>query len=364
MKILHTIPAMDGGGADRILYDYAIRMIDDDLKIDFLVHTENEGILEGSLKEKGCNIYHIPALRKDKLKYILSIRKILKDGHYDVIHVSQGYRGLIFLFFAKIYGVKVRIAHSHMAFIPLSLKGELLRKSSTFIGKLLATHLFACGRDAAVWMWGEDLYQLGKVHIMTNAIDTQSFAFSIKKRNDIRNELGLTDKFVIGNVARFSYQKNHEFLVDIFAEIKKIRNDAVLMLIGRGELEEDVKKQVECLGLSKSVIFMGVRNDVSELLNAMDVFLLPSRFEGLPVTLVEVQANGLTTFASDVITDEIKVANNVFYLSLSKTNQEWATAICESNTQRLEGALQESVYDINRVSCQLKDFYYLSVHGK
>lgn len=316
LKILHTIPALDGGGADRILYDYAIRMLDE-FQFDFIVHSEHEGILEKDLISMGCRVFHVPSLHKNKTEYKKRIAEIIRNGKYDIIHVSQGYRGLFFLYYAKKYGVKTRIAHSHMAYIPERMTEKFIRGCSTFLVKRLSTHLFACGDDAAKWMWGEKALQRGETYIMKNAIDTRRFEFSEEKRNQIREEFHITDKFVIGNVARFSYQKNHEFLINVYNEVKKHREDAVLILVGRGELEEDVKKQVVELGLEDSVIFTGVRNDVPDLMNAMDVFVLPSRFEGLPVTLVEVQTNGLPTIVSEQVTREIDICKNIKYLPLS-----------------------------------------------
>ena len=261
------------------------------------------------------------------------------------------------IFYAKKYGIKVRIAHSHMAYIPESIKEHVVRKISTFFVKRYATHLFACGKDAAIWMWGREAYTSGKVHIMTNAIDTERFKYSEEKRDKIRAELRLEDKFVIGNVARFSYQKNHEFLIRVFAEVKKIRKDAVLMLIGRGELEADIKNQVSVLGLNDSVIFMGVRNDVSELLNTMDVFVLPSRFEGFGIVYVEAQANGLSCFGTEErVPHEVALTDTIKFLSLKLPAKKWAETICKTSSIRnafTQKQIIEASYDINMEATKL-----------
>lgn len=356
MRILHTLPALDGGGIDRLLFDYCSRMADA-IHFDFIVHNTNEGILEPLLKELGCQIYHVPPLHTNIKEYFSGIKKVIKNGRYDIIHVSQGNRGLFYLIFAKKYGIKTRISHSHMAFIPETLKTKIIRKLTTALVKIFATNLFACGRDAAIWMWGKRRYDMDKVFIMTNAIDTERFAYSDEKRDVLRKKFCLDGKFVIGNVARLSYQKNHEFLIKIFSEIKKLNPNSVLMLVGRGELEDEVRKQVNDFGLSDSVIFMGVRNDVPDLLNVMDVFVLPSRYEGLPVTLVEVQANGLVAIVSDTITDEIKISENIFYLSLKLSEYEWARVINGLDTVRTSNHLSNSEYDIDSAVGKLKEFY-------
>lgn len=356
IKVLHTIPAMDGGGADRILYDYTIRMLDD-FQVDFIVHSEFEGILEKDLISRGCQVFHIPALRKNKKEYKKRIQEIIRNGNYDIIHVSQGYRGVYFLHYAKKYGVKIRIAHSHMAYIPESFKETMIRKVATLYVKRCATALFACGNDAAKWMWGKKVFNNGKIYIMKNAIHAEQFSFSSEKRERIRREYNITDKFVVGNVARFSYQKNHEFLIKIFAEVKEANPNAVLMLIGRGELENDIKKQVEELGLTDSVLFMGVRNDVPDLLNAMDVFALPSRFEGLPVTLIEVQANGLPAVISSCVTKEMAISDDFYFLPLSQPISEWADSIVKNKRKDSANLIENTAYDLRVASDGLKNKY-------
>lgn len=345
MRILEITSDLDGGGVDRLLFDYCSRMAGD-IQFDFIATSKTEGILEKPLRELGCNVYHIPQIREGLKNHKEQLEKVLTENHYDIIHDHSGYKAWCNLQVAKKCGVKVRIAHSHQAFMAETTKQKILRLLSTPITKAYATNLFACGNDAAKWMWGKKTFNDGKVYIMKNAINAVQFSYSAEKRDKIRNEFGISDKFVIGNVARFSYQKNHEFLIEIFSELKKIRPDSVLMLIGRGELEDDVKKQVAELGLDDSVLFMGVRNDVPELLNAMDVFALPSRFEGLPVTLVEIQANGLPAVVSDAVTKEMTLADNFSFLSLADDVSKWAKTISEKNRTDSVNLIENTEYDL------------------
>ncbi len=364
IKVLFTLPALDGGGAEKIIFDYVLRM-SPDFAFDFIVHTKDKGILEADLEERGCSIYHIPPLHENRKQYVRDVRTIIQNGNYDIIHVNQGYRGLVFLWIAYRNGIKIRIAHSHMAWIPEDTKTRVVRILSTCIVKRLATDLFACGNDAARWMWGQRTFQSGKVRIMTNAIDTKRFSFSTSKRDDIRSALQLGDSFVIGNVARFSYQKNHEFLIDIFEKICENRKDAILLLVGRGELEQDIYDWVNRKGLTERVKFLGVRNDVPDLLNAMDVFVLPSRFEGLPVTLVEAQANGLPCYVSDAVTPEIKVTDDIFYLPLTDKAEDWAKQIYKVHLRQGRGKAEISnSYDIEVAYKILESYYFEEVKKK
>lgn len=363
MKVLHITSELDGGGIDRLLYDYCIRL-SGTVHFDFAICADKEGILENGLKEAGSKIYRIARLRGSLFKAMWQLRKILQSEQYDIVHVHSDYKSIVALFVAWLSGVKVRIAHSHIAFAPETIKEKILRKIITPFTKLFATHLFACGKDAGEWVWGSRAISKNNFHIMNNAIEAKSFTFNGKKRMDIRKKLNIEDKFVVGNVARFCFQKNHEFLILIFLEIKKLCPDSILLLIGRGELEADAKKLVASKNLTDSVIFLGVRNDVPDLLNAMDVFLLPSRFEGLPVTLVEVQANGLSAFVSDTITNEIKIGNHLNYISLSESPESWAKKLlsCTSKARHIENCILDTKYDIEEECHKLELKYRSMLH--
>ena len=356
-KVLHTLPALDGGGAEKIIYDYSIRMMDL-FTFDFITHSENEGILEKKLKEKGCNVFHIPPLHKDKKNYKKSICSIIRNGHYDIIHVSQGYKGLFFLYYAKKYGVKVRIAHSHMANIPESLKERIIRKVSTILCKENATCLFACSEAAGKWMWGIFDIKNSNNYIMRNGINAIDYSFSLQERINIRKEFGFNNSdFVLGSFARFSYQKNHEFLIKIFFYIKKRMKNAKLLLLGNGELEESIKQIVSEFHLEDSVVFGGVRDDTNRVYHALDLFLLPSRFEGLGIVFVEAQVNGLRCITSNCVPTESNVLGLVSYFSLGNSPEEWADKIINMNINREQIDTTNFQYDINHCVKELSRYY-------
>lgn len=356
MRILEITSDLDGGGVDRLLYDYC-SSLSDEIQFDFVVTSKAEGMLEQPLKDLGCKIYRVSQLKEDFKGHKEQLTKILEAEKYDIIHDHSGFKAWCNLSVAKKCGVKSRIAHSHQAFMTESFIGRIIRKVSTILTKLYATTLFACGNDAAKWMWGEKAFRKNKVYIMKNAVFADKFSFSAAKRDELRKELGLENKFVIGNVARITYQKNQEFLVDAFAEIKKTRNDAVLLLVGRGDAEEKIKKQVSDLGLNDSVVFTGVRNDVPDLLNVMDVFVLPSRFEGLPVTLIEIQANGLPGVISDAVTKEMNFSEDLKFLPLSESFEEWAKVISSNGRKESVNTVENTSYDLKLATEDLKNKY-------
>ncbi len=357
-KILHTIPALDGGGADRVIFDYTVRMIPD-LEFDFIVHSEDKGILEEELLNKGCQIFHVPSLKTSGLfKYIKSLYRIMRNNQYDIIHVSQGYWGFAFIIIAFVLGIKIRIAHAHMAYVPENRYQTIKRKIFSALTRLFATDLFACGIDSACWMWGEKNYKNNNIHIMSNAIDGTKFIFNSKLRQKLRQEWKVESNFVIGNVGRLECQKNQLFLVNLFSEILKIAPHSRLMLIGRGSLESQLREKVHELGIDDFVIFTGVRDDVHKLLNLMDVFVLPSLFEGFPITLIEAQMNGLPIVVSSNITNESKFSELYTSLPLNIDLKEWAKEIVGFDDTRV--AVDKTIQmqrDVNYLAPIQKSWY-------
>lgn len=363
MRILEILSGLDGGGVGRIVYNYCSRMTND-IQFDFVLPTKEEGILEKPLKDLGCNIYHISQISKSMKRHNDELKKILIDNHYDIIHDHTGYKAWCNLSVAKKCGVAVRIAHSHTTFVEETFKEKVIRIISTPITKIYSTELFACGNDAAKGTWGKNALKSGKVYIMKNAINAYKYSFQQEKRELIRNKYNIKNKFVIGNVARFTYEKNHEFLVNIFAQVKRIREDALLMLIGRGELENQVKAQVENLGLTDSVIFMGIRDDVHDLLNAMDVFVLPSLFEGEPVCLIEIQANGLPAVISANVTKEITMQKDFVFIPLTQPLNEWVKAIIQMKRNESKNFIVNTNYDLNVTINEMKSKYFTMAQVK
>lgn len=361
MKVLHMTSALDGGGVDSILFNYCTRMMPE-VQSDFLVSSDYEGVLERPLLDCGCKIFHIEKIRGQLFVRQQHIKKILETGGYDIVHDHSGYKSFFLLELAKRLGIQCRIAHSHIAFVPESIKRSIERKFFTYASKKVATNLFACGVDAALWMWGRKCFNDGKIKIMPNGIDTKEYRYSDFYRQKLRNDLGIGDKFVIGCVARLTEQKNHIFLLRIFRKIKENVPDAILLLIGQGELFDEIKKETEELNIYDSVRFLGVRTDVAQLLSVMDVFVLTSKYEGLPVTLVEAQANGIPIVTSDSITEEIKINSNYKMISLNEPELRWAQTIIDSRNNRISNVINLiKKYDIDILSVKQKQWYMKQV---
>ncbi|MDO5478757.1 MAG: glycosyltransferase [Clostridia bacterium] len=361
MKILEICVDLDGGGIDRYLLNYCSRI--NDIDFDFACVDNNKvGVLEQPIKDLGCNIYKVKRQSAGVIKYYKALKKIMTENKYDAVHVHLGYRGMVALFCAKMCGIKCRISHAHIAFEPEGKGRKLLRKVCTVICKSLSTHLAGCGVDAAKWLWGTKSYEKGKVKIHNNAIDGNKFKFSPEIRKRVRNDLGISNEtLAVGHVGRLCDQKNQLRLVEIFAEIKKIRPDALLYMVGRGEKEKAIIKRAEELGISNAVKLLGIRDDVHELLNAFDVFVFPSTHEGLPFTLIETQCNGLYALSADTVTPLVKVSACVEFISLDETDRVWAEKSMElaekGHSEVAHDDVVKAGYDINAEAEKLEKYY-------
>lgn len=325
---------------NRFQFDFATRSP----KLDF----------EDELIREGCKIHYLSCSSEENEKqFIKEVHQILDDG-YDVVHLHTSYwKGYLVEELALERNVPIIIIHSHSTNVDIF--NDQKRKESLEIHEYYkntlpleyGTNFLACSKDAADWLFGEQIPR-EKIFIVNNAIDVSSYSFSSQPRNEYRKLLGIEDCFVLGHIGRFVYQKNHEFLIEIFKAVYDKLPHARLVLVGGGELESDIKEKVEEYGLTHAVLFLGKRNDVPQLLQAMDVFLLPSRFEGLGLVLVEAQASGLKCIASHGVPREAKVTPDLQFLDFSV--DEWVNNILQlANGYRREindDLIKEAGYDL------------------
>lgn len=363
VRVLHELGNLDGGGVAKLLYEYYLHMDHHQIQFDFLVYDYyEEGIYERPLREMGCKIYKISPLKGHVSETLTEMENIFRGHSYDVFHSHRCSRGAIALRMAKKYGVPRRYVHSHIAYEDVSEKAKWVNRVLMKLSRHYATGLFACGRDAARYAWGIRAVQKGKVRIMTNAVDTDQFRFSPEMRVEKRRELNAGSQLVVGMVGRMTRQKNQEFLLQTFQALLAGGTDALLVFAGRGEDEEKIKKQAQKMGLEDQIRFLGVRNDIPDLLNAFDIFVLPSLYEGLPVVLVETQANGLPAVISDRITTEMNVTDLNTVVALDAGAERWAQEIAARRSGSLRrdeyaGQVAAQGYDIREESKKLQKFY-------
>lgn len=279
-------------------------------------------------------IIDVVSKKRRLIKYCVEIRKLLNKGG-DVLYLNRNSGiNIIPLFLAGKGKFKKIIFHSHNTSPSVQTKLLFLHRLNRRYIKEKADVLVACSEKAAEWMFGEN----NNAIIIYNGIDIGKYRFDEILRKTKRQEMGIVDRFVIGHVGRFTKAKNHAFLIDIFFKIKKQREDAMLMLVGEGPLENTIKERAISLGISDSVVFMGFCENVNELMQAMDIFVLPSIHEGFPIVCLEAQAAGLRCVISDTITREIVASDNCTAINLRDSEEEWVNAICCGSGERRVGS--------------------------
>lgn len=366
VRVLHILHSMNRGGAETMLMNYYRNINREKVQFDFLLTFQGKSDYEEEILSMGGRIFHITPLTLSTMgKYCSDIKKFLKaHPEYQVIHAHTSSKSVFALDIGKRCGVPVRISHSHNMFLGngrFSPK-EILRKLLREPLKKVSTHNFACSKDAAIWLYGEEYWNDGKVKVLPNAINVTNFSYNIDVRNAYRKEFGLEDAFVVGHVGRFQEQKNHTFLLDIFAKIAEKQENARFFLVGDGELRPQMEEKAKQLGIWDKLIFTGVREDVPVLLQMMDAFVFPSLYEGLGIVLIEAQTAGLPCFTSrDVVPEEVKVTDLVHFISLEESAEHWADEVLKCKDAYLREARNQEIklagYDIIEAAERLETFY-------
>ena len=332
--------------------NYYRHMDREKIQFDFLVHRDFRADFDDEIEALGGHIYRIPPMNPVSGSYRKSLTNFFREHPYRVVHCHLNYMSGIVLAAAKRAGVPVRIAHAHTASMTAGWK-QAVRRLSKYLIPATATQLLACSTEAGKAVFGKHCFS-----IMTNAIDAKEYCPNQEIRAQVRKELGLGDSFTVMHVGRMVYAKNHKFLLDVFAYLWEKYPNTKLLLVGDGELREEIEQKVNQLP-ENSVFLLGTRNDIPRLLQAADVFAFPSLFEGLPVTMIEAQAAGLPCIKSNTITDECVVTDLVQSLPIDNP-EAWADAILATKgaqrTNRL-AEIQAAGYDIATAAEKLTRFY-------
>ena len=360
IKICHVIGDFVNGGVEAVIYNYFSNM---DLS-KYEVHIIGHGIRVQECADRfsalGFIIHNVTPKRISLKKSVKEMGQIFRENSFDIVHSHLTEWACVPMFLAWKCGVKVRINHSHMAEKPKGLKNRIYYGVRFILGKLFSTDYFACGKDAGRYLFGDKAVDNGKVVILPNAVDFSKFRYNEDVRRKTREKLNLQENtVVVGHVGRFFAQKNHSFLVDVFNEYLKYNNNSILVLLGDGELIQNIKEKVLHLGIDDKVLFLGIKDDVNNWYQAMDCFLLPSLYEGFPVVGVEAQISGLPCLFSDEITSEVKITDDVQFFGLKETASAWSKKLIEllkTPNSRIEISADKN-YDINYSARLLNDFY-------
>ncbi len=345
IRVLQVITSMNLGGMESIIMNINRKLDHQKVVFDFLLFdTGNKQYYEDEIKSYGGKIYKVTPRKSSIFKNKKEMNDFFRNNHYDIIHIHQGITYLLPLKLAKKYGIKNRIIHSH------GVDGKYKKGLFNIIRKKiilpyinsLANIRFACSNLILNELFTDKVIENKDYKIINNCIDSNKFLYDYKLRNKVRNELDLKDEIVIGHVGRFTNQKNHEFIVNVFKKYNEYNNNSKLLLVGNGYNIDNIKNLVTMLNLEDKVIFYGESDKVNELMQAFDLFIMPSRWEGLPLVTIEAQASGLPLLVSEAISKEANITGNVNYLSLSDSYEIWANKIDEI----LKNYKRENTYDL------------------
>ncbi len=362
IRVLHSVSNMARAGIETMLMNYYRKLDLSQIQFDFLANKPMPGEYDEEIRQMGGRVFVSPGLNPIHYPRYERFMKELIAGSPEIriVHAHNEAMGYYALRSAAKAGIRVRIAHAHNTQIIRDYKYPLKMVCKALLPGA-ATDCWSCGRDAGIYYFGEKRWKKEGV-ILHNAIEIGRFRYQADLREEMRRRFGLEDCFVMGHVGRFNLQKNHTRLLDIFARVLQAEKNARLVLIGVGELEEAVRAKAAELGISQQVLFLGQMPSVHEWIQAMDCFVLPSLFEGLPVVGVEAQAAGLPCFFSDKVTDEILLLPQSCRISLQDSDEQWARRILEvkqRTTDRLQGAdiVRRAGYDIETEAGKLQARY-------
>ena len=328
IRILQVVNIMDRAGLETMIMNYYRNIDRKKIQFDFLTHRSEKGAYDDEIESLGGKIYHAPRLYpKNYLKYFKFMKVFFREHpEYKIIHSHIDAMSFFPLFAAKKSNVQTRISHSHSSKLDKDFK-YLIKLAAKIALPYQANKYYACGEKAGRFLYGEKR----KFKIVKNAIDVSKFKYDENKRKSIRKKLNIKDEFVIGHVGRYVYIKNQTFIIDIFNEVLKSKSNSLLLLVGSGNDYEMLKKKVDELGLTKKIRFLINRDDVDMLYQAMDVFVMPSLFEGLPVVGVEAQSAGLPCLFSNKISSEILLTDNAKFLDIDLGIEAWVESILKIN---------------------------------
>lgn len=365
IRVLQAFVANDKGGlTGYICQNY--RFIDrSKVQFDFLTFEEDKLDFEDEFQEMGARFYHIPR-PSNPVAYAKSLRNILRKTKYTAVHFNMSYANFVPVIIARWLGAEKIIMHSHSTAIDDRRNGvrfvkTIIHKLGRMLMPYMADEYLACSLLAGSWMYPQNILCSGNYHLAKNAIDLKEYSYNPQIRGIYRKELSISENaYVIGHIGRFTYQKNHEFLIDVFKDVHAKRPDSKLLLIGEGPEENIIRNKVKTSGLAGSVLFLGRRNDVNKLFQVMDCFVLPSRFEGLPIVGIEAQTAGLQCVFSDTITREIDINGESAFLSLNR-EKEWVNTIIDlhDNPNRFPSLspIRNAGYDIHNAVTRMESLY-------
>ena len=360
IRVLQVLGGLNRGGAETMVMNLYRALDHKEIHFDFIIHSYTQNDYREEIENLGGRIFVFPTFKAyNAIQYRNKWNRFLNEHtEYKIVHSHVRSYASVFFPIAQKHGLKT-IVHSHSTSNGFGIKSQIKNLLQKPLAKQ-SDYLFACSGISGKWLYGEKGVKQDNYYLVKNSIDVEKYRFDLNIRKCYRRDLAIENKIVFGHVGRLSEPKNHRFLLEVFMEIVRKENNAVLIIVGDGELKKIIQNQIEELCLQDNVYMLGSRNDVAEILQAVDVFLFPSLWEGLPVTVVEAQAAGLPCIISDTITEEVKLSPNVIYLPINKGTKIWTeNALKMINSRYPESAdlVVSAGFDVQTTAKWLTDFY-------
>ena len=337
-KVLVIIGSLKIGGQEKVGKEIGIHIDRNKYEIHYLVFDENKEAYEQELNKAGIQVFHFPEPSRGYIQYLKNLAELLKDNSYDIVHAHTMFNCGWAMLLSWCMKVPCRISHSHsikMADHHYSILAKAYQFVMQKLIHIFGTEFIGCGKAAGEWLFGKKFFEKhGKV--IYNGIDTQKFRFSSRTRDEMKKQLNLEKQFVIGHVGHFMKVKNQQFLISLMPGILERRPEAVLLLLGDGELKEENWEYCKELGIEDKVIMAGNVSNVADYLCAMDVFVFPSLYEGMPLSVIEVQCNGLPCIISDAVPDDVFLTDLITPIGLDEPKQRWIDEICRTSRKNEE----------------------------
>lgn len=369
IKVAEFVTRLEFGGVEAMLLNYTTHF-QHPKQFEFHIITQdiNDDNCIRQFEEAGYTVHVVTHKRKSIAKNVREVYQVLKQEHFDIVHSHMTLTNFYVLFLAKMLGVRVCISHAHSEFREDSLKEKLTFPFLKWLNRVTANIWVACGYNAGVFLYGKDAVDAHKVYMMRNAIDLQHFQRNDKIRQMIREKYAIGDGLCVGHIGRFSPPKNHFFVLEIFDAVRKIAPETSFLLVGDGELWDGVLAKIKELHLEESIVLTGNVTNTNEFYQAMDVFILPSFYEGLPVVSIEAQAADLPCLISENVDHHCAITSNIRFLSIQKSADEWAKEILKCAVQPCSddniGVLTKAGYNIETEARKLEKLYKSSINDQ
>lgn len=362
IRVAVIMGKMDSGGKKNLVMEYYRHIDRNEIQFDFICDSDSQAIPVEEIESLGGRVYQIPPYQ-NILANMKEMKRICKENHYPIMHAYNSTMNLFPMFVAKQVGIPIRISES-LSMAHKEDQKTKIKKILRPFSKWYVTHFLACGEDCGRWQFGDKLFDSGKVEVFKTAINTEFNAYDPEIRSKTRKEHRWDDKIVIGHIGRFTAQKNSVRLIEIFAAIAKAEPKAILCLIGDGELKDEMMTRIKELGIENKIDYLGRREDIQQFYNAMDCFVLPSLYEGLPVVGLEAESCGLPMFFSTEVTPEANACELGHFIDLSASDEEWAEQILEAVRSNMAvrkshaDEVAKAGFDSRAESIRLQEYYF------